>query len=194
MVPRVAYAENLALIAFWLKKSDLPTGAVVECGTWRGGMAAGMMEVAGGDRQFYFFDSFEGLPPAGPLDGDRAHQADMPHDNCRASLEEFQGTIARTGVDRERIHVYPGFFDRTLRGFEAPPLAVLRLDADWYESTMICLETFWDHMLPGGLVLLDDYHAWEGCSKAVHAFLATRIAAEQLRSSPLGTVTYIVKK
>lgn len=40
--------------------------------------------------------------------------------------------------------------------FDPPPIGILRLDGDWYESTMICLKKF--HVLPGGLILIDDYH------------------------------------
>jgi O-methyltransferase len=192
VLPR-AYAENLALMSIVLRNKALLGGAIVECGTWRGGMAAGMVEVGGPDRVYHFFDSFEGLPPAGPLDGERA-RAPIPFDNCRASLEEFQTTIFRTRCAAESIRIHAGYFDKTLPVFVCPPLAILRLDCDWYESTMICLETFWNYVLPGGLILLDDYFAWEGCSKTVHAFLAKRNAADRLAHGPLGRVTYILKQ
>ena len=77
---------------------------------------------------------------------------------------------------------------------ETGPVAVLRLDGDWYKSTMQCLDTFWDRVMPGGLVLIDDYYAWEGCTKAVHAFLAKRKAREAIRQSRLGKVAYIVRR
>ena len=64
-----------------------------------------------------------------------------------------------------------------------PAIAVLRLDGDWYGSTMTCLEHLFDKVLPGGIVLMDDYYAWEGCSKAVHDFLSARSATEQIRSA-----------
>ena len=63
MIPALAYAENLALVAKALDNTALDNGVIVECGTWRGGMSAGMIEVGGPGRQYYFFDSFEGMPP-----------------------------------------------------------------------------------------------------------------------------------
>ena len=193
MIPSRTYAENLALLSVVLRNPALQTGAIAECGTWRGGMAAAMMEVGGPDRDYHFFDSFAGLPPAGPHDEPRS-QASQPHDNCRASLDEFRQTLAKTGRVTERIQVHQGLFQQTLPTFVCPPIAALRLDADWYESTMICLETFWDFVLPGGLILIDDYSAWQGCSRAVHAFLAKRDAKERLRQGPLARVTYILKQ
>jgi len=139
MIPGRAYAENLALVALTLQNPNLEGGSIVECGTWRGGMSAGMIEVAGPHRSYHFL---------------------TPAKACRRPC---------------------------------PPIAVLRLDVDWYESTMICLKKFWDHVLPGGLVLLDDYYAWEGCSRAVHAFLAKREAKEQLHQGTIGRVPFIIK-
>jgi O-methyltransferase len=58
---------------------------------------------------------------------------------------------------------------------------------------MICLEKFWPHIMPGGLILIDDYYAWEGCAKAVHAFLAAQQAPERISRGPIGRVAFIIK-
>jgi O-methyltransferase len=197
MVTPLAYVENLILAKEALDRLD--NGAIIECGTWRGGMAAGLMEVGGPRRWYYFFDSFEGMPPAKEIDGERAlwWQANPGgshyYDNCRASVDEFKATIARTGVSEDRVQIHEGFFDNTLPGFNPPQIAILRLDADWYDSTTQCLVKFWDHVLPEGLILIDDYYAYEGCSRAVHDFLSERKAPEAIRQSPIGRVAYIKK-
>lgn len=199
MIPGRQYAENLALLAMILQNPDLDGGSIVECGTWRGGMSAGMIEVAGLHRNYHFFDSFEGLPPAGEHDGEKAKEfqrnrsSPAYYNNCTASLEEFEQTISVTGCPETNIGIHKGFFDSTLPKFSCPPIAVLRLDADWYDSTMMCLEKFWDNVLPNGLILIDDYYAWEGCSTAIHAFLVKREAREHLRQGPIGRVAFIIK-
>lgn len=199
MISRRIYAENLALIAMSLKNPSLNKGCIIECGTWRGGMSAGMMEMGGLERDYHFFDSFEGLPAAEERDGQRAkeYQRDRTSptyfDNCTASLADFEKTISLTGVSPKKIGIHKGFFEATLPEFICPPIAVLRLDADWYESTMICLEKFWDYILPNGLILIDDYHVWEGCSRAIHAFLARRDAKESVKQGPIGRVAFIIK-
>jgi O-methyltransferase len=179
-----------------LKDESLKDGAIIECGTWRGGMSAGMIEIGGFDRDYFFFDSFEGLPPAGEIDGKKAkeYEDSLSAPGCEASLEEFKQTISMTGCPAGKIHVYKGFFESTFPEFCPPKIAVLRLDADWYESTMICLNKFWDHVLPGGLILLDDYHYWEGCSRAVHEFLAKRGVPESIRQGSIGRVCFMIKK
>lgn len=199
MVGRNCYLENLALAAMALRNPSLDDAAIVECGTWRGGMAAGLIEVGGPDRSYFFFDSFEGLPPPGKQDGQAAQDyqrnTDAPEylDNCSATLAEFQETIARTHTVA-KINIRAGFFEQTLPHFNPPPIAILRLDGDWYASTMICLETFWDHVLPGGLILIDDYFHWEGCTRAVHDFLSKRGATECIRQGRIAGVANIRKK
>jgi hypothetical protein len=46
MIPKRVYAENLAL---GKRVHEVP-GCIVECGTWRGGMIAGLADVLGADR------------------------------------------------------------------------------------------------------------------------------------------------
>ncbi len=55
MVPPTSYMQNL-LIA---RKALGVAGAVVECGTWKGGMIAGIAGIFGNRRDYYLFDSYE---------------------------------------------------------------------------------------------------------------------------------------
>jgi O-methyltransferase len=200
MVGRDAYLANLYLAEKCLAQPAMDGASIIECGTWRGGMAAGLAAIGGAARTYHFFDSFAGLPPPTHEDGEFARRAQdsrdgsLYFDNNTAALGEFMATLAPLGLPRERLQVHQGFFAATFPGVEVPPVAVLRLDADWYSSTLQCLEKFWERLIPGGLVLIDDYHAWEGCTKAVHAFLAVRAASEPIRESRLGKVAYIVKR
>lgn len=200
MIGRDAYIANLYLADQCLAQPAMAGGCIIECGTWRGGMAAGLATIGGPARDYHFFDSFAGLPPATAEDGAYAREAQASRDgrlyfdNNTAALDEFMATLASLGLPAKRLHVHKGFFADTLPAVAVPPVAVLRLDADWYDSTLLCLEKFWDRLLPGALVLIDDYYAWEGCTKAVHVFLARRMAAEPIRQSRFGKVAYVVKR
>lgn len=191
MVPSRTYCDNLAL-AQSVRHVD---GCVVECGVWRGGMSAGLASVLGRHRQYFLLDSFQGLPPAGDIDGDAARQwqrdvtSPFYFDNCSAP-EEF-AREAMTLADAPHTLLVAGWFADTLPSFDPGPIVLLRLDGDWYESTTLCLERLFDRVVPGGLVILDDYFAWDGCSRAVHDFLSRRSAVERLRS--FGTVCYFSK-
>ena len=201
LVSRRRYIGNLHLVAETLEDPALAGGAIVECGCWKGGMACGLLDVAGGPRDFYFFDSFEGLPPAKPIDGRSAiawqsdTEAEDYFDNNRADLELFREQIEAVARPEQRLHIHKGWFEDTLSRFPADqPIAVLRLDGDWYDSTMTCLEALFDRVAPGGIVIIDDYLTWDGCTRAVHDFLSARKASEGLRQTRFGDVHYMVKQ
>lgn len=182
MVPRDVFVENLELAAAY---AAVP-GAIVECGTWKGGMSAGLATVLGPDRGYFLFDSFEGLPPARPIDGAAAAkwQADTAapnyHDNCRAAEADAVEAMRRAGV---HARVTAGWFSDTLPGTSVPDgIAILRLDADWYDSTMQVLEALFDRVRPGRVLIVDDYYTWDGCARALHDFLSRRGRAERIRS------------
>ena len=72
------------------------------------------------------------------------------------------------------------------------PIAILRLDGDWYESTKVCLEHLFDLVVDGGFVIVDDYGAYEGCRTAVDEYLAGRARRPYL-SRVNGDIRYLVK-
>jgi len=188
-----AYVDNMMLVEC---VKDVP-GCVVECGVWRGGMTAGMAVVLGSHREYFLFDSFEGLPPAQEIDGEAAlkwqNDKDSPkyHDNCRAETEFARQAMVLSGAPS--FQLIKGWFNETLPSFKPPgPIALLRLDADWYESTMVCIEALYDFVAVGGMILLDDYHTWDGCSRAIHDFLSRRCAVERIRNQ--GEVGYLRKR
>lgn len=174
MIAEAAYVGNLRLASM---VAHLP-GDIVECGTWRGGMIAGIADTLGPNRKYWLFDSFEGLPPAKPIDGEAAQawQRDTSspgyHNNCRASSEEAKKAMSMSAAADYAI--VKGWFRDTLPGAKVGPIALLRLDADWYESTKDVLHNLADHVVRGGLVVVDDYYTWDGCTRAVNEFAMAR--------------------
>lgn len=193
MIGQQEYVSTLQLID---QLRELP-GCVIECGVWRGGMSAGIATILGPDRQYFLFDSFEGLPKAEPIDGPAAIRwqenttAPAYYDNCAAGQEFAERAMALAGA--KFVTLVKGWFNETLPKFKAPePIAVLRLDGDWYESTMVCLQNLFDLVAPGGLILIDDYYTWDGCSRAVHDYLSRKSAVERIQS--LRNVCFIEKR
>lgn len=175
MIPETGYVGNLHLAT---RVEQIP-GCIVECGTWRGGMIAGIADVLGASRRYYLFDSFEGLPPAQEVDGDAAlaWQADTSdpayYNNCTATEEEARSAMALSAA--KDYQIIKGWFAETLPTFMLPEsIALLRLDADWYESTKCILENFASRLASRGMVIVDDYYVWDGCARAVNEFAALR--------------------
>jgi hypothetical protein len=173
MVSKAEYISNLRIAAHI---KNVP-GVVVECGTWRGGMIAGIADVLGRNRRYYLFDSFEGLPPAQEIDGMEAlawqsnKSAPQYYNNCAASEEEAREAMSKSSATDYRI--IKGWFNSTLPKMDSnEKIALLRMDADWYDSTKCILDHLGDLVVPGGIVIVDDYYVWEGCTIAVNEYAA----------------------
>ncbi|MGO8682732.1 MAG: TylF/MycF/NovP-related O-methyltransferase [Limisphaerales bacterium] len=159
-------------------------GSFVECGVWRGGSSATMglaIRHSGQTRDLHLFDSFEGLPEPTEKDGSlakeycggRASGELRSVSHCKIGLQEVQDfLLGRLRLDASKVHFHEGWFQNTVPMI-APklgPIALLRLDGDWYESTRICLEHLYPLLSPGGIVVLDDYFDWIGCKKATDEY------------------------
>jgi O-methyltransferase len=192
MVPFENFVPNLELC-------DSIKGCVVECGVWRGGMSASMAEVLGNDRTYYLFDSFEGLPEAKEIDGTAALEwqkdKDAPYyyDNCKAEIEFARKAMSLSNAGK--VKIIKGWFNETLPVAAIDePIAVLRLDGDWYDSTMDCMENLYPKVAEGGLVLLDDYYFWNGFSKAIHDYLSKYKLPVRINQWKNSNLYYIIKK
>jgi len=169
------------------------SGDFVECGVWRGGaaflMADLLRQAKARDRKVWLFDSFEGLPPPEEIDGpvavEYAKNTDKPFyfDNCSALLEEVRRSAAELGLSSYTEFV-KGWFDQTLPANRdrIGPIAILRIDADWYSSVRCCLESLYDKVVDGGFIVLDDYYAYDGCAIAVHEFLGKQKLAHRIEN------------
>lgn len=193
MIPRDFFIDNLDLCNV---NKDVQ-GDFVECGVWRGGMSAAIAEILGKDRMIHLFDSFEGLPPAKDIDGANAltWQQDTTSqeyfDNCKA--EESFAIQAFKMADHQNYKLYKGWFDKTLPGSVNTPIAILRLDGDWYDSILDCLENLYPLVTEGGIIILDDYHTWDGCAKAVHDYLSKAKSPARVHQWN-NRIAYIIKR
>jgi O-methyltransferase len=199
MMGELAFIENLS-VCEGARPLD---GDIIECGTWRGGMSAAMAEIlrdGAGGKTSVLFDSFEGLPPPKEADGTKAFEWTQDtaspeyYDNCSASQDDACKAMSLSGVEGYRV--FPGWFEDTLPVYAAskPKIAVLRLDGDWYESIMTCLENLFPHVVPGGVVLIDDYGYWDGCTRAVHEYLARTERPEAVQRTRFAHVAFLVRQ
>lgn len=181
--------ENAYDLAENIEKRKL-NGAFVECGTWKGGVAAVMAVIAhryGDSRKTWYFDSFEGMPEPTQEDkkndGKRGGVEDLAGDVLKASVSDVEEVVfEKLKLSRENNIIVKGWFQDTLpqKKKEIGPIAILRLDGDWYESTKVCLEELYDQVVSGGYVIIDDYGAWAGCKQAIHEFFDKRGINPQL--------------
>ncbi len=199
MIPVERVVENVGFITNLLCERSLPDGMIIECGVWRGGMAFILATLFGEDRRYRFFDSFEGLPPPSKNDGEDAHhwakKTEHPRyfDNCRALEDEVRHFLNSRLLKHSKLEISGGWFAEKLKFLPDDRIAFAHLDADWYDSTLLCLERIWNNMQPNGIILIDDYYDWEGCRRAVHDFLSRHRAREAIRQVGNAGSVYVRK-
>jgi predicted O-methyltransferase YrrM len=156
-------------------------GDFVECGVWRGGsamlMANALLNETRSKRKIFLYDTFEGMvaPTVHDKDNKGVYASSMMRDGwCMATAEEVRQNLLSTGIDAEKLKLVKGKVEVTLQETTPSQIALLRLDTDWYESTKLELNTLYDLVSPGGVIIIDDYGHWSGCKKAVDEFISSR--------------------
>lgn len=177
--PRLTNVYNLAND---IEKGGIE-GAFVECGVWKGGCAATMAAVAqryGSRRKIWYFDSFEGMPEPTKEDGSGSRR--LIGEVNKASIFEVEELIfKKLNLSRSKNILIKGWFEDTLPKMKEKvgKIAILRIDGDWYKSTLTCLNQLYNQVVSGGYIIIDDYGTWPGCRQAVHEFLnANNIKAD----------------
>lgn len=166
--------ENIQVAIETVVREGIP-GDLIETGVWRGGACIymkGVLRCLGiEDRTIWLADSFEGLPP--PKDDQDGW--DMSEtDYLKVSLEQVRDNFRRFDLLDDHVKFLKGWFCDSLPTAPVNKLAILRMDGDLYSSTMDALTNLYHKLSPGGFAIVDDYHSWPGCKRAVTEFLAAQ--------------------
>jgi O-methyltransferase len=134
--------------------TKMEPGAILEVGVWRGGTGALMAkraEMLGVPDPVYLCDGFEGVPKAGGRDthykgGEHADTSQVIVENLLSSLGISNARIVR-GIFPESADQIPA--DARFR--------LCHIDVDVYQSGKEVTEWIWDRLVPGGIIVYDDY-------------------------------------
>ncbi len=161
-------------------------GDLIETGVWRGGATILMRAILKAwnvtDRHVWVADSFEGLPEPDPdkypIEA-QAHQSPWLSAVCKhfaVPIEDVQANFRIYGLLDDQVRFLKGWFKDTLPAAPLSQIAVMRLDGDYYESTIDALNGLYDRLSVGGYVIVDDYgeDAHTYCRRAVDEFRAAR--------------------
>lgn len=150
-------------------------GTFVECGVATGNNLAAMCYAGGFG---VGFDSFVGIPYAG------IHDTEQP--GIGAKDESKHGILESSGVtvhskqqvidnfkkwNLDNYFLVEGWFQDTVKDYN-DDIAVLRLDGDLYDSTMVCLEHLYPKLSKHGILIIDDWNL-DGCRKAFYDYFKT---------------------
>ena len=193
--------ESLATLAIcckYISKNEIE-GDFVEAGVWRGGSSVVAKLMLQGNRKYYLFDTFAGMTEPSVDDarlGSGSSQdvmqkwVESSQDNVSswdfASLDEVKGNFKKFDALDDSVIFVVGDVRKTLHSPNLPAsVSLLRLDTDFYDSTLVELEVMWPKLVPGGILILDDYGHWDGARKAVDHYFTT-IGESSLLMIPIG--------
>jgi hypothetical protein len=137
-------------------------GDFVECGVNRGFLSSAIMDYLDWDclgKQFYLLDTFHGLD----------ERFVSPEDQASGAVEKNTLSLATgfyvQGVEKVRANfsqwknltLIEGTIPETLPQVRTNQIAYLHLDMNCSPPEVAAIRFFWEHLVPGAFVLLDDY-------------------------------------
>ena len=129
-------------------------GDFVECGVHRGGFSRVAMHYIDfahmPDRRFHLVDTYSGIPPQ-----------TLPADDTRAALatlyEQTYDDVVRTFAPFPNAVIVRGEVPAILPAVRAEKVAYLCIDLNTTAPSIAAAEFFWDRLVTGAPVVLDDY-------------------------------------
>jgi hypothetical protein len=139
-------------------------GDIAEVGVYKGGTGKLLAKVCP-NKIIHLFDTFTGMPEVGTYA--EYHKEGDFSDTSLQSVKQFLR-------DCGNMVFHPGFFPETAVDIKEKRFCLIHVDVDIYQSVKDCLGFFYDRMVPGGIMIFDDYE-WKSCpgvKQAINEFLA----------------------
>ena len=148
-----------------------PQAAVLEVGVWRGG-TAGIMAQQLADLKskavLYLADTFSGVAKAGV--NDKFYTGGEHGDTSQQIVED----VLKNKSQYPHYKILKGIFpEETAHEIKADEqFGLCHIDVDVYTSAKDILEWVWQKLIPGGVVVFDDYgfHSCTGVTKLVNEY------------------------
>lgn len=186
-----------ALVRLFRETLQLP-GLVAECGCFRGlssYLLCSSLKAADGrfkGQGYRIFDSFAGL--SAPQPEDHVEGEDPAAKRLRKMTR--QGSFAAT-LETVKTHLrefpdieyFPGWIPQAFPDETATRYRFVHVDVDIYQPTRDCFEYFYPRLVPGGMIVSDDY-GWPGAQKAIEEFCSRH--GLELKTTPHAQA-YIVR-
>jgi len=137
-------------VACWAAQqaAALP-GDFVECGVNRGGMALAVMEYLDFNqlaKKFFLLDTYCGFPPGSDFAAANANQ----YGECYAEVTQTFAPYPGAVIIRGRVPA-------TLAQIASSQICYLSVDMNSAQPEVEAVRQLWPRLVPGGIVLLDDY-------------------------------------
>ena len=165
------FAAHLELF----RRASRVASDIVECGVFKGASLGRFLKFRAlfespASRKIYGFDTFGAFPPADdPMDEEKREEFVSEAGDQSIPRQQLLGLFDGLELN-ENLELVEGDIRETAPAFcnDNPDLKIslLNIDVDLLEPTRICLEHLYPRVVSGGIVILDDYGAFPGATKA----------------------------
>ncbi len=144
-----------AFVACWAADRGLRIdGDFVECGVNKGGLSRTVMEYVDfstSSKRFFLLDTYEGLS------GDYISQEEAEEGVKSGGYEPCFESVTNTFSEYDNVIIIKGAVPETLSEVDSEKIAYLSIDMNCVEPEIEAAEFFWDKLVSGATILLDDY-------------------------------------
>ena len=133
-------------------------GDYVECGVYKGGSSfalANYLKFETMSKSFWLFDTFSGLSEKHVSDNEKKKNIVDQYKNMyeKSYFDEVKNTFSKY----KNVKMVKGPVPDTLNKFSGDKVCYLALDMNSVIPEIAAMRYFWDKIVPGGVVILDDY-------------------------------------
>ena len=165
----VGNIEYRAYIACWAAKKGVSLeGDFVECGVNKGTFSRTIINYVGFEnlnKKFYLLDTFAGFDYRYVSEKERATVAHEERYNKRDIYEYVKETFQ----EFPNVEIIRGPVPDTLPRVKSDKVSYLSIDMNCTQPEMAAAEFFWDKLVSGAVIVLDDY-AWPSHIEQRQAF------------------------
>ncbi len=146
-------------VALWCasQAQKLP-GDFVECGVWRGFLATAIMNYLPwpvNNKNFFLFDTWDGLDERHLTENERNNQTKLDH--FKPYYSNQFNYVNEHFKNYKNVRLIQGSVPETLSTVNIERISFLSLDMNCAKPELAAAEYFWSRIVPGGMILLDDY-------------------------------------
>lgn len=151
-------------------------GCIVECGVYQGQKINYFLETLNvlkiNNIDIYIIDTFEGMTESSNEDIQMITKKVMKKNDLSASLESVRDRIFQSNYPKDRLHFIKMDVrnENDLRNAVKEDIIILRLDTDFYDSTLASLNSLYSKVVKNGFIIHDDYGHWKGHYDACQKF------------------------
>lgn len=106
-------------------------------------------------KQYFMFDSFKGTSP------------EYDNTNHFSKYGSWYDDVVRNHSNKKNLSIIEGYLPSTLKTVDIKKICFLSIDLNSYKPEIECMEVLWDKIVPGGIIVLDDY-GFPGCESQLY--------------------------